>query len=89
LLIVLICIIVDAYVIHDHGGWRATDMYVCVCNAVTDGDIRAAASRGVCSMEALGDQLKVATCCGRCLDHARKVLFQAMSDDGGDNRHGA
>lgn len=63
-------------------------MYVCVCNAVTDRDIKQAASRGVCSMEALGDQLKVATCCGRCLDHASKVLFQAMSDAGGNPRFG-
>jgi bacterioferritin-associated ferredoxin len=55
-------------------------MYVCVCNAVTDRDIKEAAGRGVCSIEALGDQLKVATCCGRCLDHASKVLFQAITD---------
>jgi bacterioferritin-associated ferredoxin len=59
-------------------------MYVCVCNAVTDRDIREAASRGISSMEALGDQLRVATCCGRCLDHARQVLIQAISDDAGN-----
>lgn len=58
-------------------------MYVCVCNAVTDRDIKEAAGRGICSVEDLGNQLKVATCCGRCLEHASKVLFQAMTDAGG------
>ena len=64
-------------------------MYVCVCNAVTDRDIREAASRGIRSMEDLGDQLRVATCCGRCLDHATKVLFQAMTDTAGSPFAGA
>jgi bacterioferritin-associated ferredoxin len=40
-------------------------------------------------MEALGDQLKVATCCGRCLDHASKVLFQAITDKAGGVGFGA
>jgi bacterioferritin-associated ferredoxin len=55
-------------------------MYVCVCNAVTDGQIRDAAGRGVHSMEALCSQLKVASCCGRCSDCARKVLHGAIAD---------
>jgi bacterioferritin-associated ferredoxin len=55
-------------------------MYVCVCNAVTDRDIRAAAEDGVCTLEALSERLKVATCCGRCADCARGVLDQAMAD---------
>ncbi|MGD8208114.1 MAG: (2Fe-2S)-binding protein [Chromatiales bacterium] len=56
-------------------------MYVCVCNAVTDRDICAAAARGACSLEALGEELKVATCCGRCADCARRVLAEALADD--------
>lgn len=55
-------------------------MYVCICNAVTDREIRDAARRGVRSMEALGDQLKVATCCGNCRDCARRVLGEALSE---------
>jgi bacterioferritin-associated ferredoxin len=55
-------------------------MYVCICNAVTDRDIRDAAHRGVCSMDALSEQLKVATCCGRCADCARQVLNQAVAE---------
>lgn len=55
-------------------------MYVCICNAITDRDIRDAARSGVDSMEALGARLKVATCCGNCRDCAREVLHQALSD---------
>ncbi len=54
-------------------------MYVCICNAITDRDIREAARNGVSSMEALGDRLKVATCCGSCRECAREVLHQALS----------
>ena len=49
-------------------------MYVCVCNRVTDHQIREAAGRGVNSLEELGRQLKVATCCGRCRDCAQRML---------------
>lgn len=53
-------------------------MYVCICHGVTDKDIRAAANNGACSLEALGEQLNVATCCGRCADCARSVLHEAI-----------
>ena len=55
-------------------------MYVCVCNAVTDNDIRGAVEQGADTLEALSERLKVATCCGRCADCARHVLHQAMAD---------
>ena len=54
-------------------------MYVCVCNSVTDGDIRDAVAEGVCSMEGLSTRLKVSSCCGRCSDCARRVLHQALT----------
>jgi bacterioferritin-associated ferredoxin len=55
-------------------------MYVCLCHAVTDHDIRAAANNGVASMEALGSELKVGTCCGRCRDCAGKILRQSVAE---------
>ena len=55
-------------------------MYVCVCNAVTDRDIRRAADRGVTTLEQLSSQLKVATCCGQCKNCARRVLDQALDE---------
>lgn len=54
-------------------------MYVCVCNAVTDRQIRAAAQRGARSLNDLSAELKVATCCGRCGDHARRILDEQGS----------
>lgn len=53
-------------------------MYVCICNGVTDRDIRKAADQGARTLDALGEQLKVATCCGRCADCARQVLHEAI-----------
>lgn len=55
-------------------------MYVCVCNKVTDHQIRNAAERGVNSLEQLSAELRVATCCGRCKDCARRVLDQAVAE---------
>lgn len=51
-------------------------MYVCVCNAVTDKQIRRACADGACSLADLSRELKVATCCGRCSDCASKILSE-------------
>ena len=55
-------------------------MYVCICNAVTERDICEAARQGVHTLEALGERLKVATCCGSCAECARAVLHGAMAE---------
>ncbi|NBC13456.1 MAG: bacterioferritin [Gammaproteobacteria bacterium] len=52
-------------------------MYVCVCNKVTDRQIRAACDEGAYSMECLQSRLKVATCCGRCAECAQRMLNDA------------
>ncbi len=52
-------------------------MYVCVCNQVTDSQIRHAFSEGVTTFESLQNRLKVATCCGRCSDCAKRVLRES------------
>lgn len=49
-------------------------MYVCVCNAVTDREIRQCADLGARSLCDLRDSLGVASCCGRCADTADRVL---------------
>ena len=53
-------------------------MYVCVCNALTDREIRAAADLGARTIEDLQATLGVATCCRRCADCARGVLADAL-----------
>lgn len=53
-------------------------MYVCICNKVTDKQIHQAVENGVNSMQALSEELKVATCCGKCKGCARKEMRKAM-----------
>jgi bacterioferritin-associated ferredoxin len=45
-------------------------MIVCVCNNISDREIRQAVDLGLSSMGDLG----VATCCGKCASCARQVL---------------
>ena len=54
-------------------------MYICVCNAITDKQIIKAAEGGASTLQDLKDELKVATCCGRCATCANKVLREVHS----------
>lgn len=56
---------------------RIPPMIVCVCNRVSDQQIREACEQGALSLDCLKHRLKVATCCGRCQDCARRVLDEA------------
>ncbi len=49
-------------------------MIVCVCNNISDREIRMAIELGSDSMEALQRDLGVATCCGQCLSYATELL---------------
>jgi bacterioferritin-associated ferredoxin len=49
-------------------------MFICVCNAITDRQVRQCAELGVTSLEALRETLSVATCCGRCETAVRELL---------------
>ena len=52
-------------------------MYVCICNAVTDGEIRAAVADGARSLADIKATLGAATCCGRCADYTDKLVEQS------------
>jgi bacterioferritin-associated ferredoxin len=52
-------------------------MYVCICNAVTDREIRRAAAQGARSLDDLRDTLGVASCCGCCHQQAEELLAEA------------
>ena len=58
---------------------HTTAMYVCVCNAITDHEIRAAVDLGARSLADLSSTLGVATCCRRCADCARGVLDEHLA----------
>ena len=55
-------------------------MYVCICRAVTDNQIRQEVSQGASTMREVGQRLGVGTQCGKCSKHARTVIREAMAN---------
>jgi len=51
-------------------------MYVCICNAITDKQIRTAAEGGVKDLWALQAELGVAAGCGSCKEVASQILAE-------------
>ncbi|CAM3867668.1 bacterioferritin-associated ferredoxin [Bordetella bronchialis] len=49
-------------------------MYVCVCNAITERQVRAAVDGGAATLDDLQFELGVATCCGTCAATAVEYL---------------
>ncbi|NQD37199.1 bacterioferritin-associated ferredoxin [Permianibacter sp. IMCC34836] len=55
-------------------------MYVCLCKAVTDRQIREAVEQGASSMRDLARELGVATQCGKCGCDARELLKYCLDE---------
>lgn len=53
-------------------------MYICLCNAVTDHDIRREAADGVRSFAELQARTGCSDCCGCCEQEARNTLALAV-----------
>jgi bacterioferritin-associated ferredoxin len=53
-------------------------MIVCVCNNISDREIRQAVELGISSMSDLYKELGVGTCCGKCVSYAREVLHEQL-----------
>ena len=51
-------------------------MYVCICNAITESEIRDAADAGAEDLWALQAELGVATNCGSCKEAASEILSE-------------
>jgi len=49
-------------------------MYICVCNAITERQVRACVSAGATTLGDLQFELGVATCCGCCAQMAQEYL---------------
>jgi bacterioferritin-associated ferredoxin len=49
-------------------------MYVCLCNAITEKEVRQAVQLGASSLKHLREGLGVAACCGSCADCAKKII---------------
>ena len=52
-------------------------MYICICNGITDREIRQSAASGVCSISELECSLGVGVSCGRCREAAAEILEDA------------
>lgn len=55
-------------------------MYICLCNAITDKQIRRAAKTGVKDIRGLQRELGVAVSCGSCSEHAMSIVRDAHYD---------
>ena len=64
-----------------HANWLFF-MYVCICNAITDKQIRRAAESGATDFRRLQDELGVATGCGSCTDAASEILAEYRNRPG-------
>ena len=51
-------------------------MYVCICNAITDKQIRKAAKSGATDFWKLQKELGVASGCGSCKEAASEILAE-------------
>lgn len=49
-------------------------MYVCLCHAISDRQIREVVDRGAASLDEVQAHLPVASCCGCCEETAREVI---------------
>lgn len=55
-------------------------MYVCICQAITERQVREAVASGVSSLRDLRQQLGVASECGRCAKSAHSLLKQCSGE---------
>ena len=53
-------------------------MYICICQNITDHDIKEAVQQGQVSLRALNEHLGIASCCGQCRCAAKQVLQEAL-----------
>ena len=54
-------------------------MYICICNAITDTQIRTAAKAGAVDLRSLQAELGVATGCGSCKEAASEILAECRN----------
>lgn len=58
----------------------ASDMYVCLCTGVTDGQIREAIYEGCCSYREVRQATGVASQCGKCACLAKEVVRDTLAE---------
>jgi len=61
-------------------------MYVCLCNGITDSQIRNAIQRGASSYKDVRTALGLGNQCGKCGTLTREILRESLQQDGGDQQ---
>ena len=56
-------------------------MYVCLCRAVKDSEVRQAAASGIEDVDQLAEALGVGTGCGSCRDFAQSLIDEVLADE--------
>lgn len=56
-------------------------MYICLCKAITDTDIKEAAKNGATSIKDLRRDLQLSIECGHCVSSARKCLKMVQQNN--------
>jgi bacterioferritin-associated ferredoxin len=56
-------------------------MYVCLCNAVTDSEIREAVEEGAVHVDHLAARCGLGTGCGRCQEVAQQLIDEHLAAD--------
>lgn len=54
-------------------------MYVCLCQAVKDSEVRQAVASGVEDVDQLAEALGVGTGCGSCRDFAQALIDETLA----------
>lgn len=57
-------------------------MYVCICQAVTEGEVREAVRNGAHSVRALRERLGLAAECGACVSYASGIIQECCPRPG-------
>ena len=52
-------------------------MYICICNSITDTQIRAAVTKGYATLADLRENLGIASCCGSCIPMTESILDES------------
>lgn len=55
-------------------------MYICLCKAINETQVRGAIASGIHDVEELGTTLGVGTGCGTCRDHAQGLIDEHLGD---------
>lgn len=56
-------------------------MYVCICRAVTEQDIKVTVAKGMTTMGQVCKQLGCVSQCGKCIEHVQAVHYSALMEN--------